>query len=171
MKTLLSRILIIATVAVALAQPVRSFAADEVRATVNFGDSEKFTDVKDSSSGTDKGRDYYLKEIRKLIEEEANRLLPAGQKLTLTFTDIDLAGDYLPSMRTGHDIRVMKDIYPPRMKFSFQITDAAGAVVKEGAEAISDTNYLNNIGIVGRSDELYYDKTLLRDWLRRALKS
>jgi hypothetical protein len=143
--------------------------ASASRVTVTFENPEKFTDVKDSQAGTDKGRDFYLKELRQLVEEEAARLLPAGQKLTIVFTDIDLAGDYLPSMPADQNIRVMKDIYFPRMKFTYKITDAVGAVVKEGTENISDTNYLQNIAIVGRGEELFYDKALLRDWLRRAL--
>jgi hypothetical protein len=165
-----ARAFFVAASLLALGQPLRSLAADEPRATVTFENPEKFTDVKDSTTGTDKGRDYYLGEFRKLIEEEAGRWLPAGQKLTMTFTDIDLAGDYLPSMPSNRDIRVMKDIYIPRMKFSYSITDASGAVLKEGKETISDMNYLNNINIVNRGEELFYDKTLLRDWLRKTLR-
>ncbi len=168
MKTTIPRFLIAAAALLILGQPVRSLAADEPRATVKFENPEKFTDVKDSISGTDKGRDYYLKEISTLVEEQAQRL-PAGQKLTVVFTDIDLAGDYLPSMPSNSDIRVMKDIYPPRMKFTYTITDAAGAVVKEGKETLSDMNYLQTVGI-NRGDTLYYDKVLLRDWLRKTVR-
>jgi hypothetical protein len=167
--TLSPRFLLAVAALLALGLPARALAGDEARATVTFENPEKFTDVKDSITGTDKGRDHYLKIIRTLVEEEAARLLPAGQKLTMTFTDIDLAGDYLPSMASGHDIRVMKDVYSPRMKFTFQIADAAGAVVKEGAERLSDMNYMQTPGL-NRSDELFYDKAMLRDWLRKSLK-
>ena len=144
--------------------------APSARAVVTFENPERFTDVKDSQTGTEKGRDHYLKEIRTLVEEEASHLLPEGRKLTLTFTDIDLAGDYLPSMPLGRDVRVMKDIYMPRMKFTFTITDAAGAVVKEGSERLTDMNYLQTAGIVNRGEPLFYDKAMLRDWLRRSLR-
>ncbi|MFT3830633.1 MAG: DUF3016 domain-containing protein [Opitutaceae bacterium] len=168
--TLPIRALFAAASLVALGQPLRSLAADEARATVTFENPEKFTDVKDSQSGTDKGRDHYLNELRKVVVEEAGRWLPAGQKLSMNFTDIDLAGDYLPSMAANRDIRVMKDIYIPRMKFSYKITDAAGAVVKDGQESISDMNYLNVTRLVGRGEELFYDKEMLRDWLRKTLR-
>lgn len=165
-----TKLLFAAAAVLILGLPMRALAADELRATVTFEHPEKFTDVKDSISGTDKGRDHYLKQIRQLVEEQAAALLPAGQKLAITFTDIDLAGDYLPAMPSNQDIRVMKDVYPPRMKFTYSITDEAGAVVKEGQESLSDMNYLNAVGMIGRSDPLYHDKTLLRDWLRRELK-
>ena len=56
------------------------------------------------------------------------------------------------------------------MKFTYSITDAAGAVVKEGKENLSDMNYLNTPAIVGRGDELFYDKALLREGLRKTLR-
>jgi len=171
-KTITPRLLLAAAALLSLCLPASAKEANEAstsRVTVTFENPEKFTDVKDSQIGTDKGRDFYLKEIRQLVEEEAGRLLPAGQKLTITFTDIDLAGDYLPSMPSGNDIRVIKDIYIPRMKFTYTITDAVGAVVKEGTENLSDMNFMMNPSIVNRSDPLFYDKAMLRDWLRRAM--
>ncbi len=170
-KILTPHILFAAAAISALGLPVSASAADEARAVVTFQDPEKFTDIKDTASGTDKGREFYLKELRTLVEKQADVLLPEGQKLEMTFTDIDLAGDYLPMMASGHDVRVMKDIYRPAMKFSYKITDASGAVVKEGTENISDINYLNTIGtLVGRGEALYYDKGLLLDWLRKTLR-
>lgn len=139
------------------------------RATVVFDHPENYTDIKDTTTGTEKGRDHYLALLRKVVEEEADRLLPAGQSLTMTFTDIDLAGDYLPSMPTGADVRVIKDIYIPRMKFSYAVADETGAVVKEGRENLSDTGFMLAYHI-DRNDELVYDKAMLRDWLRKTLR-
>jgi hypothetical protein len=173
MKTITPRSLLVAAALLSLGLGARAAdnpAAASSRAIVNFENPEKFTDVKDSQTGSDKGRDYYLKEIRLLVEEEAAKLLPEGKKLTITFTDIDLAGDYLPSMPSGQDIRVIKDIYFPRMKFTYTITDASGAVVKEGTENLSDMNFMMNPGILNRGEPLFYDKAMLRDWLRRTLR-
>ena len=171
-KTITPRFLLVAAALLSLGLGAR--AADtqtdaSSRAVVAFENPEKFTDVKDSQTGSDKGRDYYLKEIRLLVEEEAAGL-PEGQKLTITFTDIDLAGDYLPSMPSGEDVRVIKDIYYPRMKFTYTITDASGAVVKEGTENLSDMNFMMNPGILNRGEPLFHDKAMLRDWLRRTLR-
>lgn len=169
MTKLLPCCLFAAASLLAVGTPARVIAADEARVTVEFQNPEKFTDIKDSITGTDKGRDHYLKLIREVVETEANSLLRPGQKLAVTFTDIDLAGDYLPSMPSNRDIRVIKDIYIPRMKLSYVVTDAAGAVVKEGKETISDLNFMQTMGL-NRSDELFYDKAMLRDWLRRTLR-
>ena len=56
------------------------------------------------------------------------------------------------------------------MKFTYTITDASGAVVKEGTESLSDMNFMQTANIVNRSDELFHDKAMLRDWLRRSLR-
>lgn len=169
MTKLIPNSLLAAAVALSLGLSSSALAADQSRATVTFQNPEKFTDVKDSMAGSDKGRDHYLDIIRRLVEDEAKSLLPAGQKLAITFTDIDMAGDYLPSMPSGHDVRVIKDIYAPRMKFSYVVTDATGAVVKQGQENLTDLAFMQTPGI-NRSDELFYEKALLRGWLRHALK-
>ena len=57
-----------------------------------------------------------------------------------------------------------------RMKLAYTVTDASGAVVKEGKENLSDMNFMMNPGILNRGEPLFYDKAMLRDWLRRTLR-
>ena len=132
--------------------------------TVNFQDSDKFTDVRERANGATS--QYYLDELAKHLKEIAARRLTAGQKLTVTFTDIDLAGDIIPGQRD--DIRVIKEIYIPRMVFHFQLVDSAGVVIKEGDRRLSDLNYMQNvIPTIGQNEPLRYDKPLLDDWVRK----
>src|SRR5881227_3849282 len=93
--------------------------------TVNFTDPDKFTDVRDSVNGGPSK--YYLEEIARYVKEEASKHISAGQKLTVTFKDIDLAGDIPPG--SIHDVRIIKEIYIPRMEFHFQLVDSTGAVI------------------------------------------
>jgi Protein of unknown function (DUF3016) len=132
--------------------------------TVNFQDSAKYTDARDSANGPTS--QYYLDELGKYLKEVAGRRLATGQKLTVTFTDIDLAGD-IPPGRTD-DVRIIKEIYLPHMTLHFQLLDAAGAVVKEGDRRLSDMNYMQSVmPIVGQNEPLRYDKALLSDWVRK----
>ena len=98
--------------------------------SVSFFQPEKFTDVRDSMIGSDKGRDAILEELRRFITTRAESLLPPGHTLSMTFLDVDLAGDYEfwrgPNMQ---DVRIVKDIYPPRFLFRFEIKDADGKVL------------------------------------------
>ena len=153
----------------ALGLPARSFAATvtEVRATVNFEDPDKFTDFNDSSLRTASGKKHYMAKIRELVELQANKLLPAGQKLTIIFTDIDLAGAFPASAPHANALREMRDGYSiPRMKFTYRVTDATGAVLKEGTEDVSEFNYTRS-----HWEESDPNLAMLRVWLEGKLKS
>lgn len=136
------------------------------RTEVIFSDPEKFTDVKDRDFASDKGRDEILGRIREFIQQHADAVLPAGQKLTVTFTDIDLAGDFEPWRGPSMgDVRIVKPIYPPRFQFSYKITDEAGQTLKEGRENLSDPAFDQRL-TMDRSDTLRYEKDILGDWIR-----
>jgi hypothetical protein len=137
---------------------------------VIFDHPENFTDVKDRYEATDKGRDSILRDIRSFIVYTATKYyLPAGCHLAMTFTDIDLAGDFEPWRGPQFDdIRIIKDIYPPAFKFSYRVTDASGAVVKQGQERIRDLAFQMRI-VIDREDPLRYEKDILHDWMRQTL--
>lgn len=139
------------------------------RVTVNFPNAENYTDFKDSLSGTERGREDYEYMLRRTISETATAVLKEGQRLTITFNDIDLAGDFLPSARTGYNIRVVKEIYAPRMNFHFVLADANGAVLKEGDRNLLDTSFMYNTDIIDRNQELFHDKSMIKNWIRREL--
>jgi Protein of unknown function (DUF3016) len=168
MKT--QSILLVAALACAttlFAAPPTTPAAPVTRVEVIFDQPEKFTDVKDSSMGTEKGRDSYLALIKEYLEERVPRYLPAGQTLTLTFTNIDLAGDFEPWRGPDFsDVRIVKDIYPPRMNFSYKLVDANGAVVKEGQEKLIEMAFQMLASPINSSDSLRYEKAMLDNWLR-----
>lgn len=134
---------------------------------VAFDQPEKFTDVRDSYTGTDKGRDGLLGLLKEHLQQRAPRYLPEGQKLSVTFTDVDLAGDYEPWRGVNfHDVRIVKDIYPPRLNFTYKVTDASGAVVKEGSEKLVELAFQMSASPMSSQDSLRYEKAMLDNWLR-----
>jgi hypothetical protein len=150
------------------------FAADapatDSRVQVNFSHPDKFTDIRDSYAATDKGEAANLDSIRSYLQDKAAGYLPDGDKLEITFTDIDLAGDFEPWRRPGmDDVRIVKDIYPPRMDLSYKITDASGKVVKQGKRQLRDLAFMSKLSI-RRDDPLRYEKDMLDDWLRDDIK-
>jgi hypothetical protein len=170
MKT--NRILLTALLAVA---PLAGFAASksapatDPRMQVNFFEPEKFTDVKMSEMGDPRDRQDLLERIRDFLVEQAKYYVPQGQVLEITFTDIDMAGDFEPWRGPQwSDVRVVKDIYPPRMVLSFRLTDAEGNVLKQGKRDLRDLSFLLKLTI-DRSDTLRHEKAMLEDWLRTEL--
>jgi hypothetical protein len=72
-------------------------------------------------------------EIDRYLHTAGERYVPAGLTLSLQITNIDLAGDLEAWRGPQFDrVRIMRDIYPPRFALQFRLTDASGAVVKEG---------------------------------------
>lgn len=135
-------------------------------AEVNFLEPKKFTDVKDNDMG-DYERTTYLDSIRDHVLEQAKRFVPAGHRLAVTFTDIDMAGDFEPWRGPRFsDIRIVKDIYPPRVELSFQLTDAEGNVIKQGKRELRDLAFMMKINMSFRDDPVRHEKALLDDWFR-----
>ena len=136
------------------------------RAEVNFFEPQKFTDVRDSYMG-DYDRTTYLESIRNHVLEQAKYYVPDGHTLSVTFTDIDMAGDFEPWRGPRFDdIRIVKDIYPPRIELAFRLTDAEGNVVKEGRRNLRDLSFMMKITMAFRDDPVRHEKALLDDWLR-----
>lgn len=142
-------------------------AAPAPRTEVTFVQPEKFADVKDDYLGSDKGRDAILSQLRDHLIKQAAAYVPEGQKLAVTVTDVDMAGDYEPWRGAGlMDVRIIKDVYPPRMSLEFKLTDAAGKVLKEGKRSLQDLAFNMKLAI-NLSDPLRHEKALIDDWLRR----
>ena len=137
------------------------------RVEVTYVNPEKFTDVKDSNFGTEREREDILALLKEYLVERATKLLPEGQRLSLSITDVDLAGDFEPWRGPKFDdVRIVKDIYPPSIHLSFKVTDASGAVVKEGTQKLRDLSFQMSTPATFNSDSLRYEKTLLDNWLR-----
>jgi hypothetical protein len=141
------------------------------RIDVTFDHPENFTDVQDSALPTDKGREAILSNIRTFVADRADRILPEGDTLRITFTDIDLAGEFEPQRGAQwDDVRIVKSIYPPAFKFTYSVMDASGRMVKQGSENIRDTTFDTRIGF-DRGDSLHFEKDMLDDWMRSNLRN
>lgn len=154
--------------ALGVAGAVRALDAVKGPATVEviFYEQEKFTDVRDGYMGSDKGREATLDTLKDYLTGRAVRGLTAGQKLAITVTDVDLAGDFEPwrGSQWG-DVRIVKDIYPPRLTLVFRLTDADGTVLKEGKRDLRDLAFMIKMTMGFRDDPLRHEKALLDDWL------
>lgn len=156
---------LMAAVPLAKAATYTSKPAPTQRAEVVFVAPEKFTDVRDSYTTTDSGRDAILDQIRSYMLEEARRFIPEGDHLYISVTDVDLAGDFEPWRGPRwDDVRIVKDIYPPRMTLSFRVTDANGQVIKEGARHLQDLAFMMKITPGFQDDPLRHDKAMIDDW-------
>ncbi len=89
--------------------------------------------------------------------------LPEGKVLNIEVTDVDLAGDV---HRTMSRIRVMTDVYAPRIEFSYQLVDQNKNVLLSGSENLKDRNYLMGSNLRYRNEFLGYEKNMLDEWFK-----
>ncbi|MEO6945626.1 MAG: DUF3016 domain-containing protein, partial [Nitrobacter sp.] len=95
------------TLAVLILAPGASFAGVKVR----FVNPERYSDAGSFDAG---GRDATLSALRAHIEKLGARRLAPGQNLTIDVLNIDLAGENEPRGRTLSDVRIVRDVTPPR---------------------------------------------------------
>jgi hypothetical protein len=140
------------------------------RVEVVFIQPEKFTDCRDEHLDTGRSREPILAQIRTTMEKLGERYLPAGNRLEIRVTNIDLAGEFEPWHQTfNEDIRFVRDIYPPRIELEFRLLDSDGKVIREDKCRLQDNGFLMS-GSFPDTDALRYEKEMLRTWMVREFK-
>jgi len=140
-------------------------SAAEVR--VNYVQPEKFTDIGDRGYGVSPANlEAVLRELAQHIRERAGGRIEAGSTLTVTIKDIDRAGAFeWWHGAQGGDVRIVRDIYPPRIKLEFSLVDADGEQLAGGSRELSDPSFMATLEY--RNDRLRYEKKLIDDWVHR----
>ncbi len=132
------------------------------RVSVVLVDPQKFTDAK-RDSWSDNGSDL-LQQLQTFMQETGEPYVPAGMHLEIKVTDVDLAGEFEPWRGPDFDgVRIVRAIYPPRLKLEFSLTDAKGTVLNSGQREITDLAFQMRTAWPA-DDYLRYEKAILRDW-------
>ncbi|MCC7634133.1 DUF3016 domain-containing protein [Stenotrophomonas rhizophila] len=151
-------------------QAPRALAGDSA-VQVQWTDPAQFSEIRQSSNRFEAERGNWVEQLAQYLRSAAGKRLAPGQSLEVTITDIERAGDYEPwHGPRANDIRILRDLYPPRISLTFSLRDAQGQVLAEGERKLSDSGYLHNLGLQRSSDPLRYEKKLLDDWLQRELR-
>ena len=139
-------------------------------AVVEWKSPEKYTDIR---SGDQSAKSMH-NSVAKSLGGEFSGLaaqLPAGYRLSVTVTDLDLAGEVDPiPMRQMNEVRVLKDIYFPRMIFDYQLKDARGAVLQGQTDVeLKDMQYLSSMRTTRSSESFYAERKMIRDWFSKQI--
>jgi len=154
----------IAPLAAAAATPAESSVS------VTYVNPEQFTENRMYGRQDRFNRIDYLAQLKAYLIKQGQAVLKPGQSLHVDITDIQLAGSYEPWHGPRWDyVRVMRDIYPPRIDLNFKLVDQDGNVLREGKRALRDLDYLHSsLSLAAaQGSPLYYDKALLRRWLMK----
>lgn len=149
----------------------RSLPAADSAVSVDWTDPAEFTELRFSGNRWEAQRGNWVNDLAEHLRSSAERQLQPGQRLDVTITDIQRAGSFEPQRPTSMDnVRILRDIYPPRATLNFRLTDANGAVLSEGERRLVNPGFLSNSSI-GDSDPLRHEKRLLDDWVRREFRT
>jgi hypothetical protein len=138
-----------------------------------YKDYEEFTDFSVYGLSEEKTLRIFKTEIEPVLKEMGEKHLGENETMVMTFTDIDMAGDIQPWRNINNaDIRYVEAVYPPRLKFTYAVTDADGEVVMEGEENISDLAYqMNSTAVIrNRYKHFFYETELLENWFRKTFR-
>ncbi|GAB2554956.1 DUF3016 domain-containing protein [Rhodanobacter koreensis] len=134
---------------------------------VHYRDSQHFTETTRDVGVHLIDADAYLKPLKAYIAERASRVLAPGQRLDIEVTDVARAGEYEPWRGPRfNDVRIIKDIYPPRIDLDFTLYGADGKVLNKGSRKLRDPAFLNH-NFANDQDPLRYEKSLIDLWLRK----
>jgi hypothetical protein len=164
-SSLLPRLLYVACLVLVSVMARATTAPDNV--DVHYKDPQHFTEARRSFGRHMIGADAYLEPLRAYIAQRASRILAPGQRLDIEVTDVDRAGEFEPWRGPRFDdVRIVKDIYPPRIELNFTLYGPDGNVQRKGHRKLRDAGFLShNLG--ADQDSLRYEKSLIDLWLRK----
>lgn len=147
---------------------VTAAAAAEVK--VEYKDYKKFTDMKPANEPRGSYEKRTMASFDKIFADLAKQL-PEGFSWTVVVTDIDLAGDVNHMMtQTGQQIRVIKDVFIPRINFSYTLRDQNKVVVAEEKDIkLKDMGFMNRISNVRADRPLEHERVMLERWFKETL--
>jgi hypothetical protein len=160
MKT--PRILFLTTAILFALNAPLAFGAQPSNVTIQYVSPEKFTDFRIYGRDAQWSASYFASQINHYLGPRLNSRFP-GAKLTLRFTDIDLAGRERNPSSEGRNVRVNRGIVTPaRMSFVFLLQDSSGRTLASGSTRITDTSNPSSLAARQRSgsEPLYYEKQM-----------
>ena len=141
-------------------------AVQAAQVEVKWTNPDKYTDIKAGEGHRKKFQEQTFKTLEEHFTKMAE-MLPEQQKLLVDVTNLDLAGDVNYTMKR---IRIIKDIFTPRMKFSYQLLNADNTVVKSEDVSLNDMGFMMSNSLKYRNKSLSYEKKMLDDWFRNTFE-
>ncbi len=144
------------------------------RIDVQWVNPKKFTDIRPSNESRARFKKHVFAQLENHFEE-LSMALPQGQSLEVNVINLDLAGRVEPGTFVGlssgiNDIRILRNIDIPRIKFEYKLMSDNGAVIKNETVNLKDMNYLFHSNHTFVSREAFgYEKRMLTEWFKANL--
>lgn len=134
---------------------------------VTWTEPEKYRDIRPGNENRKSFQDRIFSSFEKHFSQLAERL-PEGQTLKIDVTNVDLAGD---THAAGiNQTRIVKEMYPPRMNFSYQLVNADGSIAQAETVELKDMSFMMNRALKYRNTSIGSEKKMLDDWFFETFK-
>lgn len=147
------------------AVPARAQPAAQAQVTVHYAAPERFTDA-ENRFGSGQPLRVTLAELTRIFTDLGTARLRPDERLDITVLDVDLAGFDRPGFATPTGLRVVTDATPPRIRLAYSLR-RGGRTVAQGADTVTDINFLLTSNPRFSTGGLYYERQILRDWFAR----
>lgn len=125
----------------------------------------RFADIR-ATLGADEG---HLKTIAEHIGRLAGRALPAGQRIEVEITDVDLAGEMRWLRHSAQEVRVIRGRADfPRIELKWALKEG-DRTLRQGEERLVDLAYTSRVNRYGRDEPLRYEKRMLDEWFGQSV--
>jgi hypothetical protein len=146
-----------------------AFSAEPGNVRINFVQPEKFSDFRIQGRQENVSAGIFRDQVSRYLSPIVAKRFP-GDNLTLTFTDIDLAGRIDPSrVRNLSNVRIDRNIASPlRLYFDYTLTDSHGKTLANGTKSLVDADYLyryNYYSAQAKTATLFYEEATLSRWI------
>ncbi|QIZ78629.1 DUF3016 domain-containing protein [Ferrimonas lipolytica] len=159
------------TSGVAVAAETESWPQQDGDVTVVWQEPENYRDVDATSGVQSRYQNHVFAKLGKHMQEQITPKLQTGEKITVTVTDLDLAGDVRPTFgATTNDIRVVKSVYPPMIHFTYQLNNGDGEVLQQQKVELRDMSFDSGGLQRNRHESLHYEMNMLDDWVKKILE-
>lgn len=133
---------------------------------VKWEDPAGFSEIRYSRNRWEAQRGDWVKQLAEHLQARAGKTLSPGERLEVVITDIERAGEYELVGSAMRDVRVVRDLYPPRMRLSFVRRGADGQIFDQGERSLSDLGFLSHAPGTTH-DPLRFEKRMIDEWVRR----
>lgn len=133
--------------------------------SVTYADPQRMSDARQSPRESERARRAWLDALSLYLADRAAPLLAPDQRLDVRLADVQRAGAFEPGRGgAAADVRIVRDIYPPRIDLDFTLRTDQGRVLKQGRRQLRDAMFMAR-SASSASDPLRYEKGLIDDWL------
>ena len=143
-----------------LVTSLQGFAATS---EVKWTNPDDYRDIRPGESHRKHFRDRTFNTLEKHFSQLAEKL-PEGQTLKIDVSNVDLAGDV--NYGGLKRFRIIKEIYFPKMSFSYQVVDMKNFEISAGEVDLKDMSFMRNTGLRYRNKSLGYEMKMLDDWFK-----